>query len=277
MVGQPRGAREAPQLLASTGPLLMSPLGWVMDAIAEAGYSGCELLLAHNPETRDPERVLGYAGQAGLTVPVVHGPYMLLLRTVLGSDYRRKTERCLEIAAAVGAETMVAHAPLRWERSARGWLAAGEADNEAEELGTQFAMENLFPVAGRRFSTAISPADLAPFRHVVFDTSHFAVAGVDLFDAWEALGERVSHLHVSDNFGNGKDSHAPIGAGVLPLERFLAHVGSTGYTGTVTLEVDCRTQLETREDLVRFLAAERVKAEHLLAGESIAGLAPADA
>jgi sugar phosphate isomerase/epimerase len=265
------GARSAgPQILASTGPLLLSPLGWVMDAIADAGYTGAEVLLAHNPETRDPARVLAYASEAGLDVPVVHGPYMLLLRTLLGRTYEAKTLASLELAAAMGAGTLVAHAPFRWERTARAWLADGEVEQRSVEHGVRFAMENLYPVVGRQFSTAITPEDLAPYDHVVFDTSHFAVAGIDLFEAWEVLGERTVHLHVSDNFGNGKDSHGPIGSGVLPLERFLGHVGASGYRGTVTLELDCRPYLDTRESLVAFLARERVKAEALFAGEGAA-------
>lgn len=254
-----------PRILASTGPLLLCPLNWVLDTIADAGYDGAELLVAHNPETRDPQRVLAYAAQAGLQVPVVHGPYMILLRNVFGSAYIDKTRRSLALAAALGAEVMVAHAPFRWERKARAWLAA-DVDDEAAEHGPAFAMENLFPLAGRAFSSVISPDELSAFRHVVFDTSHFAVAGVDLFMAWEALNDRVAHLHVSDNFGNGKDSHAPIGSGILPLERFLTHVGRSGYSGTVTLELDCRAYLDTRESLIGFLARERVKVEALLTG-----------
>ncbi len=272
--------QSRPQILASTGPLLLSPLGWVLDAIADAGFTGAELVLAHNPETRDPDKVAGYAREAGLDVPAVHGPYMLLLRTVLGSKYETKTLRSLEVAAELGARTLVAHAPFRWERSARRWLGTGAADARAAELGIAFGMENLFPVAGRTFSTVVTPAELAPFAHVVFDTSHFAVAGVDLFEAWDELGDRVVHLHVSDNFGAGKDSHAPLGTGILPLEEFLAHVGASGYRGTITLELDCRPYLDTRESLVSFLARERVKAENLLAGAGlpdVAAVAPADA
>ncbi len=264
------GRRGGPQILASTGPLLLSPLGWVMDAIADAGYTGAEVLLAHNPETRDPERVLAYAHEAGLDVPVIHGPYMLLLRTVLGRTYEAKTLASLELAAAMGARTVVAHAPFRWERAARSWLDDGEVEARSAEHGVRFAMENLYPVVGRQFSTVITPDDFAPYDHVVFDTSHFAVSGIDLFDAWEVLGGRTVHLHVSDNFGNGKDSHGPIGSGVLPLERFLGHVGASGYRGTVTLELDCRPYLDTRESLVAFLARERVKAEALFAGEGAA-------
>lgn len=255
-----------PRLLAATGPLLLSPLGWVMDVIADAGYSGVEVLLAHNPETREPGAILRYAREAGLEVPVLHGPYMLLLRNVLGADYIEKSRRSLEVAAEAGAQILVAHAPLRWERLAR-WWTSNEADAEAAEVGVAFAMENLFPVRGVSFSCVITPEQLAPFTHVVFDTSHFGVAGVDLFEAWEALGDRVVHLHVSDNLGTGTDSHAPIGAGVLPLERFLAYVGASGWSGTITLELDCRAHLDSREALVSFLARERVKAERLLAGD----------
>jgi len=256
-----------PRLLAATGPLLLSPLDWVMDVVAEAGYSGVEVLLAHNPDTRNPAKIARYASDSGLDVPVVHGPYMLLLRNVLSASYVEKSRRALELAAEMGASTMVAHAPFRGERKAREWLAE-EADGEAAELGSRLAMENLYPVVGQSFSSAVTPADLSAFTHVVFDTSHFAVAGVDLFEAWEALADRTVHLHLSDNLGNGRDSHAPLGTGVLPLEAFLGHVGASGWSGTVTLEMDCRASLDTRESLVAFLAQERVKAEAMLAGGS---------
>jgi sugar phosphate isomerase/epimerase len=237
-----------------------------MDAIAEAGYSGVEVLIARNPETRERDAVLALARKAGLEIPVMHGPYMLLLRNVLGSEYIEKSRRSLEVAAEVGAQILVAHAPLRWERLAR-WWTANEADAEAAELGVAFAMENLYPIRGMCLSCVVTPEQLAPFTHVVFDTSHFAVAGVDLFEAWDALSDRVVHLHVSDNLGTGTDSHAAIGAGVLPLKRFLAHVGASGWSGTITLELDCRAHLESRDTLVSFLARERIKAERMLAGE----------
>ncbi len=249
----------------STGPLLLSPLGWVLDTIADAGYDGAELLIGHNPESRDAEKVAAYAQEAGLDIPVVHGPYMVLLRNVFGTKYMDKTRRSLEVAAQLGATTMVAHAPFRWERTARGWVTS-EVNDEAAEYGTTFAMENLFPVAGRAFSSVVTPAELAAFESVVFDTSHFGVAEIDLFEAWDAVRDRVVHLHVSDNFGNGKDSHAPIGSGVLPLKDFLAEVGASGYSGTITLELDCRAYLDSREELVAFLQRERLKAEALLSG-----------
>jgi sugar phosphate isomerase/epimerase len=269
MTGQNADQRSSgPRLLVATGPLALLPLDWTLDAIAEAGYDGAELLLAHNPESRNPQRVLQLARRTGLDIPVVHGPYMILLRNVLGQNYREKTRRSIEIVAEIGAEVLVAHAPFRFEPTARRWVVE-DASREAAEHGVTFAMENLFPVAGRNFSAVVTPEELLAFPAVVFDTSHFAVAGIDLFEAWEVLADRTVHLHVSDNFGAGRDSHAPIGSGVLPLQRFLNMVGASGWSGTVTLEVDCRAYYDSREGLVAFLRREREKAETLLTGGHI--------
>ncbi len=262
--------RARPQLLASTASLMMHPVGWALDVIADAGFTGAELLLTHQRPTRDIPMLAAFARESGLDLPVVHGPYMLLLRSALGRDYRTKTARSLAIAGELGAQVMVAHAPFRWERRALGWLRDGEAEHHADACGVTFAMENLFPVRGRALSSVITPEDLAPYSSVVFDTSHFAVAGIDLLRAWDALADRVVHIHLSDNDGSGRDSHAPLGTGGLPLAAFLARVGASGFSGTITLELDCRAYREDREQLVGFLERQRRIAQALLAGETVA-------
>ena len=247
---------------------MFKPLGWTMDLFADAGYRHVEVLFSHSTETRDSDKICNFAREAGLSVPVVHGPYMLFLRNVLSTNYADKSRRALELADEVGAETMVAHAPMRWERAHVDW-ARGEAADEAADRHLHFAMENLYPVWGLDFSSVVRPEELTAFRHVVFDTSHFAVTGVDLFAAWHQLADRVVHLHVSNNLGNGKDSHAPLGSGVLPLGRFLAHVGRSGWSGTITLELNIRPYADDRDELVRFLAGERETAERWLRGEMV--------
>ena len=258
------------RLLASTGPLLLSPLGWVLEAIGDAGFDGAEVVMGHSSETRDPDRVRALVDATGVDVPVVHGPYMLLLRHVLGARYIEKSRRALELASEMGASVMVAHAPFRFEVGACRWLA-DEANDELADHSARFGMENLFPVAGRNISAAVTPEDLLGYEHVVFDTSHFAVAGVNIFQAWNLLRDRVVHLHLSDNLGLGRDSHAPLGTGRLPLTAFLAHVVRSGWTGTATLEVDVRPYLDDRTTLVRFLAEQRrLAAGMLAAGEQSA-------
>jgi sugar phosphate isomerase/epimerase len=258
--------RTRPQLLGTTGALLLSPVGWAMEVIAEAGFAGVEVLFAHNHETRDPVKLGEYAARAGLAIPAVHGPYQLMLSTVCGLNYVEKTRRSLALASEIGAETLVAHAPYRWQQKARQWLA-DEVEAEAAGHETRFAMENLYPVAGRAFSSAITPDELSEHRHVVLDTSHLGVAGIDLLEAWRRVGDRLVHIHLSDNYGHGRDNHAPLGEGRLPIAEFLAAVAASGYTGTITLEQDCRGHLDTRDQLVAFMAAERAKAEAMLAGE----------
>lgn len=257
------GRSSGIRLLASTGSLLLSPLDWVLETIGEAGFDGAELVVGHNPESRDPDRLRALADATGVGLAAVHGPYMLLLRGVLGMGYAEKTHRTMQLAAAVGAEIVVAHAPFRFERGAGRWLATRAAD-ELAGYGPRFAMENLYPVGGRNFSLAVTPEDMLAFEHVVFDTSHYAVAGVDLFAAWELLSDRVVHLHVSDNTGGGRDSHAPIGSGTLPLAAFLRHVAASGWSGTATLELDVRAYLENRTTLVRFLRGQCDLARRLL-------------
>ncbi|HSJ45488.1 MAG TPA: sugar phosphate isomerase/epimerase family protein [Euzebyales bacterium] len=257
---------SAPQVLGATGPFMFSPLGWTMDLFSEAGFTGVEVLFSHSAETRDSDKICNFAREAGLSVPVVHGPYMLFLRNVLSGNYVDKSRRSLELADEVGASILVAHAPMRWERAHTDWARTDAAD-EAADRHLHFGMENLYPLWGLPFSSVVRPDELTAFRHVVFDTSHFAVTGVDLFQAWHALRDRVVHLHVSNNLGNGKDSHAPLDTGMLPIDRFLAHVGRSGYSGTVTLELDIRPYADDRDDLVRFLSGQRERAERWLRGE----------
>jgi sugar phosphate isomerase/epimerase len=256
-------------MIASTGPLFARPLDWAMGVIAEAGYDGVELMVTQDPATQDPDPVLEASRKEGMPVPVVHGPFLLLTRRVFGSDLIEKARRSIELAGAVGADVMIVHPPYRWQNAFHNWLKQ-EADDEADDHGTHVGVENLFPVPvmGRhvRFHRYTEPDHLEPFRNLVLDTSHFGVSGVDITDAWSALAGRTSHLHVSDNRGHGRDSHAPLGHGILPVGEFLAQVGRSDYRGAITLELDCRRYLDDRAALVGYLRQEREKAEALLEG-----------
>ncbi|MDX1622297.1 MAG: sugar phosphate isomerase/epimerase [Nitriliruptorales bacterium] len=259
------------RILASTGPLFARPLDWSCSVIAEAGYDGVELMITQDPVTQDPDQVRAIAADEGVEVPVVHGPFLLLTRRVFGTDLVEKARRSLELTSAIGGDLMIVHPPFRWQRSFHNWLVE-EADAEAAELGSRVGVENLYPVsvAGRpvRFHRYTQPDHLTPFSHVVFDTSHFGVAEVDILAAWKRLSSTSIHLHVSDNRGNGRDSHAPLGHGVLPLASFLHSVADDrdGQEVSITLELDCRRYLDDRAALVGYLKQERHKCLDLLDG-----------
>lgn len=258
------------RLLASTGPLFARPLDWALGVIAEAGYDGAEVMVTQDVATQQPERLAAAARTAGIPVPVLHGPFLLLTRRVFGTDLLGKARRTLELAGAVGADLVVVHPPFRWRTRFHDWLA-GQADDEAASLATRVGVENLYPIplVGRpvRLHRYTRPEHLVGFRHVVLDTSHFAVAGVDIVAAWERLRGSVAHLHISDNRGRGRDSHAPLGHGVLPLGALLRRVATDPSSpGSITLELDCRRYLDDPPGLVRFLRREREKCIALLGG-----------
>lgn len=269
------------RIFASTGPFFARPLDWAAGVIAEAGYDGVELMVTQDPVTQDPERVWQAVEPSGLRVDVVHGPFLLLTRRVFDTDLVVKAERSLVLAGALGAQLMIVHPPYRWQRGFHRWLLE-DADAAAAARGTAVGVENLYPVAVRgrpvRFHRYTHAEDLLPFPNVVLDTSHFGVAGVDIVAAYEQLRDRGVHLHVSDYRGEGRDSHAPLGHGLLPLGRFLHQVGKDARAAqaagadrdrqpSITLELDCRRYLDDRAALVGYLRQERQKCEALLAGE----------
>ncbi|MBC8140638.1 MAG: sugar phosphate isomerase/epimerase, partial [Armatimonadetes bacterium] len=48
-------------------------------------------------------------------------------------------------------------------------------------------------------------------------------------------GDRLCHVHVSDNKGKS-DDHLAIGAGTIDWKRELKTLKTSGYDGTITLE-----------------------------------------
>lgn len=261
---------STPRLLASTGPLFARELSWALEVIADAGFDGAELMVTQDAATQQLAPVASSVAEVGLPIDVVHGPFLLVTRRVFGTDLVEKARRSLELAGGLGAGLMIVHPPFRWQRSFHRWLME-RSHEEAAALGTAVGVENLYPVGvlGQdvRFHRYVEAEDLTPFRDVVLDTSHFGVSGIDIRRAWSVLRHNASHLHVSDYRGMGRDSHAPLGFGMLPLAGFLADVAADGFTGGITLELDCRRYLDDRAALVGYLNHEREKCLALLAGE----------
>ena len=56
----------------------------------------------------------------------------------------------------------------------------------------------------------------------------------------KAFGDRLAHVHVSDNRGGAADLHLPLGAGAIDWKGHIALLKEYGYDGTVTLEVFTR-------------------------------------
>lgn len=85
-----------------------------------------------------------------------------------------------------------------------------------------------------------------------YDIGHAQVRGNRSHEYLTALGNRLVHVHLSDNSGRS-DDHLPLGVGRLEWKRFMRQVKRTGYDGTITLEVfaDDRDYLLASRDRLR--------------------------
>jgi sugar phosphate isomerase/epimerase len=255
------------RVLFSSAGFFGTPLAQSMRRAADAGFAGVEVMVTKDPATQDPRRIRELAVRHGLEVGALHAPCLLLTRRVWGTDPVAKIYRSMEVAEEAGAPLVVMHPPFRWQRGYRAWLDERLRGLE-ERTGVIVAFENMFPVnVGGRPVTFHSNQDLDEldrFDDLVLDTSHAAVAGHDLLEVRRRFGERLRHVHLSDNAGKGWDSHLPPGEGVLALDEFLTDLAGAGYDGAVTLEVDLRRQAGDARALRSVMVAMRERAERLL-------------
>ncbi|HYY77721.1 MAG TPA: sugar phosphate isomerase/epimerase [Actinomycetes bacterium] len=261
---------QLPPVIAASGPFFMFSLEETFELIAEAGFDGVELMITQDRLSQDPHRLGALANRYGLPVPAIHGPFLVATWLVWGTDPKGKIERCVRFAETAKVSTVVIHPPYRWQLAYAGWLAEA-VGRIREESGVTVAVENMFPVGagGRalRFHSGIDPDELRRWPYLALDTSHLAVAGLDLLAAWDELEDRVVHLHVSNNDGRGRDTHGLLERGVLPVPAFLERLGAERHEGAITLELDVRPWADDRAALLRVLTDSVATARrHLAAG-----------
>jgi sugar phosphate isomerase/epimerase len=255
------------RLLFSSAAFFARPLANTFRIVAETGYSGVEVMVTKDPASQDPARMLALAKEHGLTIGAIHAPSLLVTRKVWGTDPIGKIGRAIRVAEEAEVPVVVMHPPYRWQRAYRRWL-----DEELPQLeartGVMVAIENMFPVRmGSRSVTFHANQDLDELEglpHLVLDTSHAAVAEHDPLEVRRRFGERLRHVHLSDNAGKGWDSHLPPGDGVLDLDAFCRELADDGYTGAVSLEVDLRTHLTDPARLRAVMVEMREDAERSL-------------
>ena len=254
----------SPPVLFSSAAFFARPLSWTFRLAADAGYEAVEVMVTKDPDSQDPGRIGSLAREFGLRVGAIHAPCLLLTRQVWSTDPIAKIHRSVDVAGRAGIPVVVVHPPYRWQRGYRRWLVDDLLRLE-ERSGVVVAVENMFPVrvAGRdlAFHANQDLDELEGLHHLALDTSHAAVARHDLIEVRRRFGDRLRHVHLSDNAGRGWDSHLPPGAGVLDLDGFLEDLAGSSYDGAVSLEVDLRPSLGDREKLAGLLIDMRERVE----------------
>jgi sugar phosphate isomerase/epimerase len=256
------------ELLFSTAAFFGKPLDGSFRRIAEAGYDGVEVMVTKDPASQEGATMRRLAQAHGLRVRAIHAPALLVTRRVWGADPVGKIERAIHEAHDAEVPLVVMHPPFRWQQRYRRWVDDELPGIEAK-AGVIVAMENMFPLhVGShpiRFHANADLDQLEGLPDLVLDTSHTAVARHDLLEVRRRFGDRLRHVHLSDNAGRGWDSHLPPGHGVLPLDRFLDDLRAAAFAGTVSLEVDLRTWMREPSSLRRVMVEMRERVEGRLA------------
>jgi sugar phosphate isomerase/epimerase len=173
---------------------------------------------------------------------------------------RREFGRMLDVFAAAEVTLVNMHPDpvprlTAWtEAPARNAEAIAALADDAKERGITLMVENL----GRSFGTVeeLRPIlEASPELRFHLDVGHANLASsrgarTALDDLLSAFGDRLAHVHVSDNLG-GDDLHLPLGAGNLDWPAAVGALKRAGWDGTVTLEVfsEERAHLETSHRL----------------------------
>ncbi len=228
-----------------------------MDALAEAGFTEIELMVTRDPSTQRADIPLRLAEERGLRIRSLHAPFLVITKNVWGMDPLGKIRVGAEMCQALGADSMIVHPPYLWEREYAAWVTS-EAEAFAAETGVTLAIETMYPkwVAGRRLRAYrwLEPEELVDAAaHVALDTSHLAVGRQDILSAYEILRPKLTHVHLSNNAGDGRDGHLELEQGILPVDRLLSEMRRTEYAGAISLELSVRRYIEKPKQLVEML------------------------
>jgi sugar phosphate isomerase/epimerase len=206
------------------------PVAWKVDG-AEAGRLLSDL-------------GLGVVGHTAYYLPIA-SPWPELRE--LARDLFR---RSLDQFAAAGVTLVNVHPDQRVPLHNRDQVRTMNADaiaslaEDARERDIRLMVENL----DRLFADVddLAPVlDADPALGFHLDIGHanlrLGLGGTNRTEALlNAFGDRLAHVHVSDNRGGDEDLHLPLGAGAIDWKAMIRHLHRRGYDGTVTLEVFSR-------------------------------------
>ena len=258
-------AVQVPQarVVLSTSSVYPGNCATAFDLGQRLGYDGIEVMVWTDPVSQEPGALMALSDLHDLPIASIHAPTLLLTQRVWGPDEWSKVDNSIELAAAVGADTVVLHPPFRWQKEYARTFAEGLALRE-HHTGIRLAVENMFPwrVRNRSVEAYLPHWDPVeqPYDHVTLDLSHTATAGSDALAMAAALGPRLAHLHLSDGLGSPRDEHLVPGRGGQPCAQLLEILAIQQFSGSVVVEVSTRrVEADQREvDLAEALAFARL-------------------
>ena len=138
-----------PPVLLSTASVYPLGCAEAFELAARLGYDGVEVMVWTDPTTQEIRPLEALAERHGIPVLAVHAPTLMLTQRVWGSgDPWQKVDRSIDLAAGLGARTVVLHPPFRWQRDYAESFVDGVAEREARRA-IPLAVENMYPWRAR--------------------------------------------------------------------------------------------------------------------------------
>lgn len=238
---------------------------------AALGYDAVEVMVGMDALSQQTAAVLQLASHHDMPVSAVHAPCLLWTQRVWGTEPWGKLQRSAQMAEALGAGTVVVHPPFRWQREYAAGFEEGIAALEAS-TGIAFAVENMYPwraTSGRRGGRGMEmylphwDPSLGSYANTTIDLSHASIARSDVVDMARRMGSRLRHVHLTDGIDSGKDDHLVPGRGTVGAAGFLQHLGSSGFTGDIVLEINTRRCASREERIADLTESLEFAREHL--------------
>ena len=247
----------------STASVYPENCATAFDLAERLGYDGVEVMVWTDPVSQEAGALQALSDLHAMPIVSIHAPTLLLTQRVWGPEAWPKVDNSIELATALGADTVVLHPPFRWQQEYARTFVDGVALRE-HDSGIRLAVENMFPWRARNRAVEAylphwDPVE-QPYDHVTLDLSHTSTAGSDALAMATALGSRLTHIHLADGLGSPKDEHLVPGRGSQPCAELLGTLAVQQFSGSVIVEVSTRrTSDEQREaDLAEALAFARL-------------------
>lgn len=240
---QPAVSRPPVEVALSTSCLFPLGLPETFSTAQDLGYDSVEVMITHDALSQEPYDLLELVQKYQIPISAIHAPTLLLTQQVWGRAWN-KMQMAAKMAKAVGAQTVVAHPPFRWQVSyARNFVEGVRRVSQMEEV--KIAVENMYPwsVKGRSVEMYAPHWDPSLFDYdwMTWDFSHAAAAGDDSLEAVKRIGSRLGHVHLTDGSGDKvMDEHLLPGHGSQPVAETLHYIAASDFSGVVCAEVSTR-------------------------------------
>lgn len=218
-----------------------------LQLLADGGVAATEVFFNAPSELEEGflRKLAGIARDGGVRVISIHPFTSGFEPLLLFSNYRRRTEdgfefykKYFQAANILGAEYIVIHGDYKGHNRPRPLYfdVFGELMERAGRMGVQVVQENVSRCVSFAPDFFSDMAAYLPGARFVLDTKQCVRAGVRIADMVRVMGERICHVHISDN--DEARECLPVGRGTYDVTGLLRCLRTEwGFDGGVVQEL----------------------------------------